>query len=213
MDRSLFPPREVRCKYCRQKFLRPYHTNFKYCSKECKLNARINPNKPSNFKELSNDIANKVVVMYLTGNSAAEIKEQLSLQITERSIQRFLKSRVEMRTAKESFELARKKGRVSWDHLKKEGRAKEYRKGINSRLRYTVLQRDNFRCVLCGNGANEGMRLEVDHIIGKTEGGTNDLDNLRTLCGACNLGRWNVEQKDKWRTTRNWPKDIKNNLE
>lgn len=212
MGQSLFPPREVRCKYCRQKFFRPYHTSIRYCSNECRLNARTNPNRPSNFRKFGNDIANEVVYLYMTGNSAAEVKEQLNLQITERSIQRFLKARVKMRTAKEAFELAMKKGRMSWDHLKKEGRAKEYQKGINSRLRYSVLQRDNFRCVLCGNGANEGVRLEVDHIISRTEGGSNEIENLRTLCAACNLGRWNVEQKAKWRTTRNWPKDLKSNL-
>ena len=211
MDQNAFPPREVRCKFCRQKFLRPYHTAYKYCSNECKFGSLANKDHPIYSFVMDSDVSDKVIDLYKEGYSAQEIKESLNLAITTRSIQRFLKSRGLTRTVKESFQLAMQRGRVSWNHLKKAGRVNEYRKCINSRLRYVVLQRDNFKCVLCGNGAKEGIRLEVDHIIGKIEGGTNDLENLRTLCGACNLGRWNVEQKDKWRTTRNWPKDIKNN--
>lgn len=70
-------------------------------------------------------------------------------------------------------------------------------------LRYQVLKRDGRRCVLCGVTAKEA-RLEVDHIVPRRPdgvnvtgpGGTNDLDNLQTLCGPCNRGKSNRDDTD-----------------
>lgn len=60
-------------------------------------------------------------------------------------------------------------------------------------LRFKVLRRDNFRCVLCGDNppANPGCVLNVDHIIPWSKGGATVIENLRTLCAPCNLGRSN----------------------
>lgn len=59
-----------------------------------------------------------------------------------------------------------------------------------ARLRYKVFVRDGFRCVLCGaTASDEGTKLHVDHIIPVFKGGTNSIDNLRTLCAECNLGK------------------------
>jgi len=57
--------------------------------------------------------------------------------------------------------------------------------------RFAIMQRDGFRCVLCGASArdDETVRLHVDHIIARSRGGTNDDDNLWTLCDDCNLGK------------------------
>ena len=88
-----------------------------------------------------------------------------------------------------------KKGRKSYDGMRKPVRAKELRKGITIRTRYAILKRDNFRCVLCGSDASD-TRLEIDHIIPVTNGGSNDLKNLRTLCVACNRGkRYNDKER------------------
>jgi hypothetical protein len=62
-------------------------------------------------------------------------------------------------------------------------------KDIGSRLRYKILQRDNFRCQLCGNGQKHGARLEVDHKKSRYEGGDNSEENLWTLCFECNRGK------------------------
>jgi 5-methylcytosine-specific restriction endonuclease McrA len=48
--------------------------------------------------------------------------------------------------------------------------------------RTAVLKRDGYRCVNCGQ---TGTELHVHHIIPRSEGGTNDLSNLVTLCGKC----------------------------
>ena len=56
-------------------------------------------------------------------------------------------------------------------------------------LRYDVMKRDGFRCVLCGRTANDGVVLHVDHILPIARGGKTELNNLRTLCEFCNLGK------------------------
>jgi len=58
-------------------------------------------------------------------------------------------------------------------------------------LRYQVLKRDNYRCLLCGHSpaTNPAIQLHIDHILPKSRGGPNHLSNLRTLCQDCNLGR------------------------
>jgi len=60
-------------------------------------------------------------------------------------------------------------------------------------LRYNVLRRDRFKCVLCGaSPANDPQcQLHVDHTVAFSEGGETTLANLRTLCHYCNLGKGN----------------------
>ena len=52
-------------------------------------------------------------------------------------------------------------------------------------LRYEVLKRARFRCELCGVSADI-RALEVDHIVPRNRGGTDDPDNLQALCYSCN---------------------------
>lgn len=62
------------------------------------------------------------------------------------------------------------------------------RKPISSRVRALVLSRDNHRCRMCGRTSDE-VSLEVDHVFPYSLGGTDDLDNLATLCRDCNIGK------------------------
>ena len=62
---------------------------------------------------------------------------------------------------------------------------------VSSGVRYQVLKRDR-RCRLCGAGPDDSV-LHVDHIIPRSHGGTNDLNNLQVLCQACNLGKSNTD--------------------
>lgn len=67
---------------------------------------------------------------------------------------------------------------------------KEYqRKIMTDSLRYDILKRDSFRCVLCGRNAQDGVKLHVDHIIPVSKGGKKERNNLRTLCEKCNYGK------------------------
>jgi len=62
---------------------------------------------------------------------------------------------------------------------------------ISKTKRYEVMMRDNFSCCLCGNGT-EG-KLEVDHRVPVSKGGSDDMDNLQTLCFDCNRGKGDKE--------------------
>lgn len=61
-------------------------------------------------------------------------------------------------------------------------------KSLNKSLRYFILKRDNFKCKACGNTPDKSP-LNIDHIIPKSKGGLNNLDNLQTLCFDCNIGK------------------------
>lgn len=66
----------------------------------------------------------------------------------------------------------------------------QYQRSImTDSLRYNVMKRDRFRCVLCGASASDGVRLHVDHICPISKGGKTEMSNLRTLCERCNLGK------------------------
>ena len=63
-----------------------------------------------------------------------------------------------------------------------------YQQGFNygySSRREAILHRDNYTCQCCGK---KNCRLEVHHIKFKSQGGTNDEENLITLCEDCHKG-------------------------
>ena len=84
------------------------------------------------------------------------------------------------------------------DGLKLQASPKRSRPSEDSReiplgLRFRVLHRDRFKCVLCGDhpALNAVCVLHVDHIVPWSKGGKTRDDNLRTLCAVCNVGRGN----------------------
>jgi 5-methylcytosine-specific restriction endonuclease McrA len=62
---------------------------------------------------------------------------------------------------------------------------------ISWRLRATVLIRDNCICHMCGASPakDPAVTLHVDHVTPWSKGGATVLDNLQTLCSACNIGK------------------------
>ena len=73
--------------------------------------------------------------------------------------------------------------------------AKRTSRNINLKLRFTVLQQDNFRCRSCGASPAKDPKAElhVDHIVPWSKGGETEINNLQTLCSKCNLGKSNHE--------------------
>lgn len=55
-------------------------------------------------------------------------------------------------------------------------------------LRMRILHRDGFKCQYCGAEAPD-VRLEVDHVIPRSKGGSNRPSNLVTACAPCNRGK------------------------
>lgn len=62
---------------------------------------------------------------------------------------------------------------------------------VTRAMRYNVLRRDGFKCVRCGRGSADGVKLHVDHIVPVSRGGKSTMDNLQTLCEDCNCGKGN----------------------
>lgn len=137
------------------------------------------------YKNLYSNRNTMIMEFYREGRSCQEIAEMANFGISVRQMQRILAKMGVTRSTGDAFRLAVKKGRVKYhripDHLKKQ------RKHITAKLRYQILKRDNFKCVLCGVTAQECRRLEVDHI---NENATdNNPSNLQTLCDRCNSGK------------------------
>lgn len=74
---------------------------------------------------------------------------------------------------------------------KRLSQAQEIREVRKLASRFVILQRDKFRCRLCGVAASDGthVRLEVDHIIPRKKGGKDTAENKWVLCFECNRGK------------------------
>lgn len=68
-------------------------------------------------------------------------------------------------------------------------------RNIPLKLRLKVFRRDDYKCQICGKSPaiRHGVVLHIDHIVPFAKGGKSILDNLRTLCSECNIGRGSDE--------------------
>jgi hypothetical protein len=62
------------------------------------------------------------------------------------------------------------------------------RKPIGLRKRFRILRKHGFRCYYCGKSARHA-ELEIDHILARSRGGTDDEKNLVPACFKCNRGK------------------------
>ena len=71
-------------------------------------------------------------------------------------------------------------------------KGKEYQQGplYQTNLRAAVLHRDGHKCVYCGKSGKR-HRLELDHAIPKTLGGSDSYENRLAACYDCNLKKGN----------------------
>ena len=58
------------------------------------------------------------------------------------------------------------------------------RYGITT-LREAVFARDGYTCQCCGRAIKDGAILHVHHIVYRSQGGTNRMSNLITICDKC----------------------------
>ena len=61
------------------------------------------------------------------------------------------------------------------------------RKKISSKKRKKIYARDGYKCRKCGSTEF----LTIDHIIPVSKGGSDENNNLQTLCSDCNTKRGN----------------------
>jgi len=74
------------------------------------------------------------------------------------------------------------------------------RKWIRDEKRAAIYHRDGWACAYCGRGLVgphrvSGSGLTLDHLIPRSQGGSNHETNLVTACGTCNSSR----QDKPWR--------------
>jgi hypothetical protein len=98
------------------------------------------------------------------------------------------------------------KARDPWRAIRKlyqEGWLIQVRKGVYKRIpgykghnvlapfppevKEAIFKRDNYRCVVCGNGLHNGYEICADHITPQAKGGKSTLENGQTLCSEYNL--------------------------
>ena len=82
-----------------------------------------------------------------------------------------------------------KRGLAPWQHRKK---AAGY---VPGSLRYDVIRRAKGRCEACGVSV-EDRALEVDHIVPRNKGGSDDPSNLQALCYVCNAQKRDRDETD-----------------
>lgn len=76
-----------------------------------------------------------------------------------------------------------------WDHRR------NTRRPVPGSVRYKVLVKAHHKCELCGVDASI-RALEVDHIVPKSLGGPDSLDNYQALCYKCNTNKGNRSDID-----------------
>ena len=69
------------------------------------------------------------------------------------------------------------------------------KKNIRPNLRWQVFRRDGHKCAYCGTTKG---KMHLDHIIPKSRGGLNTLENLTVACSACNWSKGN-KLLSEWR--------------
>jgi ATP adenylyltransferase len=90
---------------------------------------------------------------------------------------------------------AAKRGDSYWKH-----RATD-REPISGSIRYEVLKRANQRCECCGVSIDH-KPIDVDHIVPRSLGGANSINNYQALCYECNANKGNRDDTD-FRNLRN----------
>ena len=79
--------------------------------------------------------------------------------------------------------------RVRWKVAGRKQRARKQDKGVDSALRKAVLAERGRKCERCGRRG----RLEVDHVLPRSQGGTDDRANLMVLCVGCHAEKSSAE--------------------
>jgi len=59
-----------------------------------------------------------------------------------------------------------------------------------------ILERDGYRCVVCGLGRENGLDLHIDHIKPRSLGGQGTVENGQVLCAPHNFVKKNLSQTE-----------------
>lgn len=65
------------------------------------------------------------------------------------------------------------------------------------KLRQHILRRDKYLCQPCLEAGRITEAKDVDHIINKAQGGTDEPENLQAICGACHKAKTQRESMER----------------
>jgi len=132
------------------------------------------------------DLTSYIGKLYSGGMSANAIAEHFlekyGLTTSDRNVCMYVNRLGIMRSRSECKKVAIKSGRMVYK--KKEEWEKYSAKQVSAGVRLKVLARDDFKCVLCGNGRHNGYSVELHY----KNGDSSVEDNLETLCFLCHRG-------------------------
>jgi len=114
-------------------------------------------------------------------------KELIHLNVRNLTLQQ--KAQIRCLCEQKLQEYVQRKGLGIWDYRLLEADP------VPDSLRFQVLKASGGRCALCGITKNDSP-LDVDHIIPRSRGGSNDISNLQVLCAKCNRTKGNKDDAD-----------------
>jgi 5-methylcytosine-specific restriction endonuclease McrA len=84
--------------------------------------------------------------------------------------------------------------------LETDKRLPAFKRDISKETRARVLERNGYTCQMCGAAAGDPdplggprtVRLTMGHILDKSKGGEDSINNLRAVCTNCNEGLQNT---------------------
>ena len=130
------------------------------------------------------------VLKWFKGNPRRSITHAESKRAIEESYFALYGERLEdsdrpiRRLAQDGKLIKERKGVYRYDPDHAEGRINL--QDFDGPTKKAILERDGYRCVVCGLGKEDGMELQVDHRIPREKGGEGSLRNGQILCGSHN---------------------------
>ena len=86
---------------------------------------------------------------------------------------------------------------MTWQH-----KGSRHARGYGSawvKLRARILARDGHLCRACMVNGRVTVATQVDHVLPKSKGGTDDEANLQSLCGPCHKAKTAQDEGRKLR--------------
>lgn len=75
-------------------------------------------------------------------------------------------------------------------------RVKRTLEDFSASQKQQILERDGYKCVVCGKGVQDGVELQIDHKKAKDLDGKATVDNGQTLCAKHNFLKKNFDQTE-----------------
>lgn len=94
-------------------------------------------------------------------------------------------------------------GKISNWELHRLRRGNRHQRGYGNpwdKLRIRILTRDRYLCQTCLTQGRPTVASQVDHITPKAQGGTDDPDNLASICHQCHKAKTAAESRGRQST-------------